>query len=81
MDTGQHVRDEGTESTDLTSVLVGAEPHADSDVISFSLLIILFHHLELAGDVGEVLSQLTLSSLDDNLTGLDLYFHYNIISL
>ena len=74
MDTDHHVVDEGLKGAHGTSVLVGAVPHADSNPHTFSLLIILFHHLDFAGDVGEVLSQLTLSTLNSHFTGLDFDF-------
>jgi hypothetical protein len=82
VDTDEHVIDEGLEGAHRASVLVGAVPHADSNPHTFSLLLILFHHLEFAGDVGEVLSQLTLSTLNSDLTGLDFDFHCTkIVSL
>ena len=73
MGANEHVLDERAEGADRAAVLVGAKPHADADVGALSLLIILFHHLEFAGDVGEILGNLSLAALNGDLTGHNLH--------
>ena len=79
MDTSEHVLDQRAKGADGTSSLVGSVPHADSNEVSLAtiLLLILFHHLDLAGDVREVLGDFTLSSLSDDLTRFNLHLDYS----
>jgi len=69
--TSDHVLDEGLEGVDSTGLLVSTEPDSDADEGTVSLLGVLLHLLELAGDVREVFLDFTSLALDGNLSGVN----------
>ena len=68
MDTDNHVLDQGSQGSHGTSGLLRAEPHAETNPCSLSLFAFLFHKLNLARNVTEVLSNLTSSALAGNFS-------------
>lgn len=65
-DTDDHVGDSRFERVDSAGLFHTAEPDANTDEKTIPLLGRLSHFLELTGDVGEVLGNLTTLALDDN---------------
>ena len=59
------------ECIDSAGLLCATEPYANTDVGAVSLLVVLLHLLELAGDVREVLGDFTSLSLDSNFPCID----------
>lgn len=68
MDADNHVLDQGSEGSHRTSGLLSTEPHAETNPEALSLFAILFHKLNLARNVTEVLSNLASSALAGNFS-------------
>ena len=69
--TNEHILDKASESVDLASLLISAEPHLDRDVLSFSNLLVEFDNLEFTSDVFEALLNLSLGPFNNDLPGFD----------
>lgn len=69
-DADDHVADRRFERVDGTGLLLAAEPNANADESTISLLDGLLHFLHLAGNVGEVLGNLTTATFDGNFPGV-----------
>ena len=61
---------------DLTLDLVASEPHADSDGVARSFIVILFYFLDFDSQVGEVLLNFASLTLHSNLSCVDGNSHY-----
>ena len=72
-DTDDHVFDKRFEGIDRASLLVAAEPHADSDEFSLLFLVILVHSLQFDSEMGEVFGYLSSWSLHSNFSSLCSY--------
>ena len=65
-DTDDHVGDVGLKGVNSASLLVAAEPNANTDEVASSLLGVLLHLFELASNVREVLGNTSSLALDSN---------------
>jgi hypothetical protein len=70
-DTVDGVADESHASADLSLLLVLSEPHAEADVVSVTLFLVLLHDLHLNAHVREILGDGTAGSLNSHNSGLD----------
>ena len=70
-DASDHVFDKRFEGVDSASLLVASEPHADSNEVALSFIVILFYFLEFNSQVGEVLLDFASLTFHRNFSCVD----------